>query len=91
MDSTTWPLDDPRSLLLNELKRIYTWQQTRSEAAEAEEELPEDNVVEEDNGSSGSDSRTVIGTYVTDENGEILVEDLPTGQYVFVETKPLDW
>lgn len=26
MDSTTWPLDDPRLLLLNELKRIYTWQ-----------------------------------------------------------------
>lgn len=68
-----------------------TTPETRSESAEAEEELPEDKVDEEDNGSSESDSRTVIGTYVTDENGEILVEDLPTGQYVFVETKPLDW
>lgn len=30
MDSTTWPLDDPRLLLLNELKRIYTWQHSHA-------------------------------------------------------------
>ncbi|NSS92984.1 Cys-Gln thioester bond-forming surface protein [Enterococcus faecalis] len=34
---------------------------------------------------------TVIGTYVTDSNGRILVEDLPSGQYIFVEKQPLDW
>ncbi|WP_429960883.1 hypothetical protein [Enterococcus sp. AZ012] len=30
MDSTTWSLDDPRLLLLNELKRIYIWQHSHA-------------------------------------------------------------
>ncbi|WP_429960968.1 hypothetical protein [Enterococcus sp. AZ012] len=30
MDSTTWPLADPRLLLLNELKRIYIWQHSHA-------------------------------------------------------------
>lgn len=68
-----------------------TTPETHSEAEEAEEDPSEDDIAEEDTESSESESRTVIGTYVTDENGEILVEDLPTGEYVFVETKPLDW
>ena len=32
----------------------------------------------------------LIGAYVTDENGEINVIDLPLGNYYFVETEPLD-
>lgn len=31
----------------------------------------------------------VIGEYLTDENGEITVENLPTGSYKFIETEPL--
>lgn len=32
----------------------------------------------------------LIGTYVTDKNGEIYVADVPLGTYYFVETQPLD-
>ncbi len=31
-----------------------------------------------------------IGTYITDENGEIYVADVPLDRYYFKETKPLD-
>lgn len=34
---------------------------------------------------------TVIGSYKTDKEGKISVENLPTGNYKFVETKPLNW
>lgn len=34
---------------------------------------------------------TVIGSYETDKEGKISVENLPTGNYKFVETKPLNW
>ena len=34
---------------------------------------------------------TVVGEYKTDSEGKIKVENLPTGEYKFVETKPLDW
>lgn len=32
----------------------------------------------------------LIGTYTTDENGEIYIGDVPLGVYYFEETKPLD-
>lgn len=66
-----------------------------------EEQSPEEDSTEEsdtetpetftDGVGDTEETRTVIGTYVTDENGEITIEDLPTGQYVLVETKPLEW
>jgi len=66
-----------------------------------EEQSPEEDGTEEsdtetpetftDGVGDTEETRTVIGTYVTDENGEITIEDLPTGQYVLVETKPLEW
>lgn len=59
--------------------------ETLSEGAEEPDVTLGDNDAEEE------ETRTVIGTYVTDENGEIAIEDLPTGQYVLVETKPLKW
>ncbi|KRN69321.1 MULTISPECIES: SpaA isopeptide-forming pilin-related protein [Carnobacterium] len=34
---------------------------------------------------------TIVGEYKTDSEGKIKVENLPTGEYKFVETKPLDW
>lgn len=30
MDKTAWSHDDPRFLLLNELKRVYTWQHSHA-------------------------------------------------------------
>lgn len=60
--------------------------ETLTEGAEEPDETPGDKEDAEE-----EEPRTVIGTYVTDENGEIAIEDLPTGQYVLVETKPLEW
>lgn len=60
--------------------------ETLTEGAEAPDETPGDKEEAEE-----EETRTVIGTYVTDENGEIAIEDLPTGKYVLVETKPLEW
>ncbi|MHC5250340.1 SpaA isopeptide-forming pilin-related protein [Enterococcus sp. LJL90] len=34
---------------------------------------------------------TVVGKYATNAEGEIVVQDLPTGNYRFDETRPLDW
>lgn len=65
--------------------------ETLSEGAEEPDETPGDTDAEEEEPTLEEESRTVIGTYVTDENGEIAIEDLPTGQYVLVETKPLEW
>lgn len=65
--------------------------ETLSEGAEELDETPGDKDAEEEEPTLEDDTRTVIGTYVTDENGEIAIEDLPTGQYVLVETKPLEW
>lgn len=62
-----------------------------SEGAEEPDETPGDKDAEEEEPTLEDETRTVIGTYVTDENGEIAIEDLPTGQYVLVETKPLEW
>lgn len=65
--------------------------ETLSEGAEEPDETPGDTDAEEEEPTLEDETRTVIGTYVTDENGEIAIEDLPTGQYVLVETKPLEW
>ncbi|QXZ56494.1 SpaA isopeptide-forming pilin-related protein [Enterococcus faecium] len=65
--------------------------ETLTESAEEPDETPGDKDAEEEEPTLEEDTRTVIGTYVTDENGEIAIEDLPTGQYVLVETKPLEW
>lgn len=65
--------------------------ETLSESAEEPDETPGDKDAEEEESTLEDEMRTVIGTYVTDENGEIAIEDLPTGQYVLVETKPLEW
>jgi uncharacterized surface anchored protein len=65
--------------------------ETLSEGAEEPDETPGDKDAEEEEPTVEDETRTVIGTYVTDENGEIAIEDLPTGQYVLVETKPLEW
>ncbi|MBK0039324.1 MULTISPECIES: SpaA isopeptide-forming pilin-related protein [unclassified Enterococcus] len=65
--------------------------ETLSEGAEEPDETPGDKDAEEEEPTLEDDTQTVIGTYVTDENGEIAIEDLPTGQYVLVETKPLEW
>ena len=66
--------------------------ETLTEGAEAPDETPGDKEeAEEEEPTLEEETRTVIGTYVTDENGEIAIEDLPTGQYVLVETKPLEW
>lgn len=40
---------------------------------------------------NSQEKRTVIGTYLTNADGEILVEDLPTGNYLWLETQPLNW
>lgn len=58
--------------------------ETPVDDADAESET---EAVEEEN----DEGKTLIGVYVTDENGEINVENLPTGHYLFVETKALDW
>lgn len=34
--------------------------------------------------------KTIVGKYITDENGKIVVEDLPNGKYIFKETKSPD-
>ncbi|EOW1885839.1 SpaA isopeptide-forming pilin-related protein, partial [Enterococcus hirae] len=34
---------------------------------------------------------TVISKHATNAKGEILVENLPTGRYKFVESRPLEW
>jgi uncharacterized surface anchored protein len=65
--------------------------ETLSEGAEEPDETPGDKDAEEEEPTLEDETRTVIGTYVTDENGEIAIEDLPSGQYVLVETKPLEW
>lgn len=66
--------------------------ETLTEGAEEPDETPGDKEdAEEEEPTLEEETRTVIGTYVTDENGEIAIEDLPTGQYVLVETKPLEW
>lgn len=65
--------------------------ETLTEGVEAPDETPGDKDAEEEEPTLEEETRTVIGTYVTDENGEIAIEDLPTGQYVLVETKPLEW
>jgi len=65
--------------------------ETLTEGGEAPDETPGDKDAEEEEPTLEEETRTVIGTYVTDENGEIAIEDLPTGQYVLVETKPLEW
>lgn len=64
--------------------------ETLTEGEEEPDETPGDKDAEEEP-TLEEETRTVIGTYVTDENGEIAIEDLPTGQYVLVETKPLEW
>lgn len=66
--------------------------ETLTEGAQEPDETPGDKEdAEEEEPTLEEETRTVIGTYVTDENGEIAIEDLPTGQYVLVETKPLEW
>lgn len=66
--------------------------ETLTEGAEEPDETPGDKEdAEEEEPTLEEETRTVIGTYVTDENGEIAIEDLPTGKYVLVETKPLEW
>lgn len=37
------------------------------------------------------DEPVLIGTYITDENGEINIEGLPTGYYRLVESQELPW
>ncbi|MDT2691519.1 SpaA isopeptide-forming pilin-related protein [Enterococcus gallinarum] len=38
-----------------------------------------------------STTETVISKHATNAAGEIVVENLPTGNYKFVESRPLDW
>ena len=38
----------------------------------------------------GGDGTTVLGTTLTDENGEYLFEDLPNGDYLVFESDPDD-
>lgn len=43
----------------------------------------------DNNALASSISRELVGTYVTDENGEIYIDDLSFGKYYLVETKTL--
>lgn len=63
---------------------------TDTDGTETEDSDIQDPGTEEDQ-ENVSEVRTVVGTYTTNAEGEILVENLPTGKYVLVETKPLDW
>lgn len=55
-----------------------------SEDLEGEDEEP---IVDEE----AEEKAILIGTYFTDENGEINIEGLPTGHYLLVESQELPW
>lgn len=79
-----------RTPIINELARVAV-QLVKTDALDGKElENVLFDLVRID-GEGDEQTETIISKHATDAEGKILVENLPTGRYKLVETRPLDW